>query len=503
MGGGRIIWRIGGLDATFDAERAAWTSLRGVDDADGTEFLVTPDEFPGFDGPDARWLGSLTIDVAETAGDGAGELGAGDVNADASAVDGSARNPSDTAGRSARTIHTAALDGLRTVDYPDASTIDVRIESGDETAGLAIAERFRKRDDDVEWTIELENASDRPVTIGRLGVPLLMNQFFRGDDAFKYEQCVLRHMCLIGRHSWAYWQKSSGAMPLLLVALTGRTSAHSFTVDHDPRWQRGGGPGSTFEGAVELNLVDRPSAAFPRACGPLTLAAGERKRFTLAIAMRDSYDEAWDWLAAVGGFMLESRPGMVVPVGQDAEITIRSATRPTLVAESGEDYAGDVTEIVPCGIGRADDGRDAEGMCGEATGLGKSVADDVAGGAGAAGRNGDIVCGDATVGGVRRWRATVRLGGYGRRVFHVKLDGDDSAEEDALSECGVGDGVDRDAIGAADGAVDGGGCMDNVSRETFFGIEPPETIYRKQNAFVARNQWETDPADPCYHGLLM
>ncbi|MBW3093754.1 hypothetical protein KIH79_12710, partial [Bifidobacterium sp. 82T10] len=42
-----------------------------------------------------------------------------------------------------------------------------------------------------------------------------------------------------------------------------------------------------------------------------------------------------------------------------------------------------------------------------------------------------------------------------------------------------------------------------VSRETFFGIEPPETIYRKQNAFVARNQWETDPADPCYHGLLM
>ncbi|MCH9276550.1 DUF5695 domain-containing protein [Bifidobacterium amazonense] len=437
MGGGRIIWRIGGLDATFDAERAAWTSLRSSRDANGTEFLLTPDEFPGFDGPDARWLGNLAIDVHDAA---AGERGASDaadgvaVAVNASAADAADRGSSDTAcavGRSVRTIHTAALDGLRTVEYPDASTIDVHIAAGTETAGLAIAERFRKRDDDIEWTIELENASDHSVTIDRLGVPLLMNQFFRGDDSFKYEQCVLRHMCLIGRHSWAYWQKSSGAMPLLLVALTGRTAAYSFTVDHDPRWQRGGGAGSTFEGVYELNLVDRPSDAFPRACGSLTLAAGERMRFTLAIAMHDSYDEAWDWLASIGGFMLESHPGTVVPVRQDAEVTIRSATRPTLVAESEEDYAGSVTEIASRGDDHAD--------------------------------------------GVRRWHAIVRLGGHGRRVFHVKLDGDDRVD----------------------------GCGDNVSRETFFGIEPPETIYRKQNAFVARNQWETDPTDPCYHGLLM
>lgn len=438
MGGGRIIWRIGGLDAAFDTERAAWVSLRGVDDADGTEFLITPDEFPGFDGPDARWLGDLTIVVRDEAAayEGNAAYDVADAHVDATFPDRHASQSSPHT--NARAIHTAAFD-RRAVDYPDASTIDVRIAAGDDTNGLSIAEQFRKRDDDIAWTVELSNDGDKPVVIERLGVPLLMNQFFRGDDEFKYRQCVLRHMCLTGMHTWAYWQKSSGDMPLLLVSLTGGTAAHSFTVDHDRRWQQGGGAGSTFEGVYELNLVDRPTDEFPSATGPLTLAAGERRKFTMAIAMRGSYDEAWDWLAGIGGFMLDAEPGMVAPVGSAIDLTIRSVGRPQLEAMCDGDIVSDAEPIDA--ISPAGDDSDA--------------ADRAA---------------------LRLWRASVTLGGYGRRAFHVKLDADRTIA---------------------------GRDHDDVAIVTFFGIEPPEDIYRKQNAFIAQRQWETDPDDPCYHGLLM
>lgn len=45
----------------------------------------------------------------------------------------------------------------------------------------------------------------------------------------------------------------------------------------------------------------------------------------------------------------------------------------------------------------------------------------------------------------------------------------------------------------------GNTCM----RLSMFGLEKPEDIIRRQAAFIAEKQFETDPSDPCYHGLLM
>lgn len=48
-------------------------------------------------------------------------------------------------------------------------------------------------------------------------------------------------------------------------------------------------------------------------------------------------------------------------------------------------------------------------------------------------------------------------------------------------------------------------CWQDGSGETvisFFATESISHIYQKQAAFIARNQFETDPDDPCFHGLL-
>ena len=43
----------------------------------------------------------------------------------------------------------------------------------------------------------------------------------------------------------------------------------------------------------------------------------------------------------------------------------------------------------------------------------------------------------------------------------------------------------------------------NIATYCFFATEPVEDIIDRHAAFIAQNQLETDPQDPCYHGILM
>lgn len=47
------------LKAVFDKHRDAVISLTCPDDTSRTEFLLTPQEFPGFDAEDSKWLGHV------------------------------------------------------------------------------------------------------------------------------------------------------------------------------------------------------------------------------------------------------------------------------------------------------------------------------------------------------------------------------------------------------------------------------------------------------------
>ena len=379
----KICWQSGGLTAVFDRARAAWVSMRGADDPQQTEFLLMPEEFPAYDGEDARWLGNLSLCVER-----------------------------EKTGGSQNFVTSALWESRRLQE--EADRIRVTYGASKKTCGLEITEEYVRSSQGIRWEITLENRAEDPLTVRRLGIPLLMNQYFRGDDTFKYEQCVLRHSCICHQNSWFYYAKSSMDMPLLMMKTMGQTALDCFDVEHeDPVWKDQGSFGEAFEGLYTVYPVHEKTEAFPGTDGPRRLEPGQTAGFAFLFSMQNSFEEAWNWLAQNGGFYLESVPGMAAPVGEELRVTIVSGQKPELAALEREDRAGKVRYA-----------------------------------------------------GAGRWEATVALGGFGRRSVAVR-------------------------VGEA------------LSRIEFWGLEPVEEIYRRQARFIVQNQRETNPEDPCWHGLLM
>ena len=88
---------------------------------------------------------------------------------------------------------------------------------------LTLTQEFEMKKDLLEWTICLENNSESAIKFLEVSLPLLMDQYFRNDNDFKYEHCVLRHTCITGNSSYLYWEKSSGNEPILLMLPLGDT----------------------------------------------------------------------------------------------------------------------------------------------------------------------------------------------------------------------------------------------------------------------------------------
>ena len=101
---------------------------------------------------------------------------------------------------------------------------------------------------------------DRLITFSDINIPLLMNQYFRINDEFKYERCVLRHTCIIGHSSYLYWEKSSGNGPVLLFAPLGNSALADLRQERDnPVFGPKSGHGYGYEGLVRAYVVcDEP-----------------------------------------------------------------------------------------------------------------------------------------------------------------------------------------------------------------------------------------------------
>ncbi|MDN4477859.1 DUF5695 domain-containing protein [Demequina sp. SYSU T00039] len=377
-----VVWEIGDLRAGFDPVRAAWTSMRSASDRHGTEFLLPVDDFEEYDGPGSRWLGTVGIEVASPAGPPAAFL-------------------------------TSELAAQRTVSVA-RDRIQVSFSPSESTSHLSVTQEYRRTAQGLRWDTLIRNDGDAAVKLARVGVPLLMNQYFRGDDTYKYEQCVLRHAAICHANSWFTWAKSSGDMPLLVLKTMGDTTIDSFDVAHDdPRW----GPRSTFsesfEGLYTAYPIDSENPAFGVDGDGRTLDPGAEVTLSLLVSMQADHEATHRWLAANGGVYLETTPGMVLPVGLEAAATVYADARPDVTTDPADMALGTL-----------------ESLC------------------------------DGT------WRLPLTLRGHGRRTLRV-------------------------SVGS------------HESRIVFWGIEDPEAIYSQQAAFIAERQFETDPADPAFHGLLM
>lgn len=275
-----------GMSAVFDEERGGIVSLTSSYDDHKADFVLTPEEFPEYDVEDGKWLGSLE-----------GKIAAG--QKEYSFSTGSMRQ---------RGQYTEQENGL-TVVYPE-------MESGGEGLGFSVIMEFSLDGDLMTWTVRFANISGESIWFTDVSLPLLMNQYFRKDDDFKYDRCVMRHTCITGHSSYLYWEKSSANPPVLLLAPLSDTVFTQLRQEReDQRFGAKFGNGFGYEGLVRVCTVNEENQF------ELKLGDTKEMRFVMAFVKEErQIDDLLDSLSLV---TLRAVPGMVGPIDRDFYVMTR------------------------------------------------------------------------------------------------------------------------------------------------------------------------------------
>ena len=376
---GRIFLENKTVTAVYDRTLGGFTSLTCALDGHKADFVLTPEEFPEYAVQDCRWLGNL---VGKVEIDGADYCF--------------------STGNNRENVRFQCSDEGLCVEYPEILSDGVPI-------GLKVIMQFRLEKETLRWNVHLLNNSQRLLRVTELEIPLLMNQYFRKDDDFKYDRCVLRHTCIVGHSSYLYWEKSSGNAPLLLLASLGEGGFLNLKKAEN---EEPFGPRPGYEGLVSACILSQESCIGGGQEGlSLKLSPGEKADYEFAFCFLEKESQIDEALTAFSLTCLKAVPGMVGPI--DGEFIVM--TRP---AETRIEICEKQDQILDSQVRKG-------------------------------------------------WRITrLRFGDCGRRYVRVHNG-------------------------------------KNIATYCFFATEPVEDIIDRHAAFIAQNQLETDPQDPCYHGILM
>ncbi len=295
-----IMLETNNLRARFDVQRRGFVSMKCPDDPKGAEFLLTPEEFPEYDLSDARWLTHFNASVV---------------------ISGQRYDVKSGLSGDVCTI-TEQRNGIVMHYTWDDFSMENRIVTEDEK---------------IYWNITLQNTSSVDMEVESLGLPLLMNQYFRGDCRFKYEQCVLRHTCITGQNSYIYFEKSSGESPILLFSVLGDTPLQGFTVaDKDDPFCSVGKMNAFFEGLFTVYPYGKPLPYPQLATSSLILSPGEGKTLSFALSFVKDRHGIGKELTARGLMNVTPYPGMVVPIGDTATLLIDGGAPEVLLSPEDE-----------------------------------------------------------------------------------------------------------------------------------------------------------------------
>ena len=312
------------MDIKFDKKRAGVTSIQFIDKGEKTEFLLTPEEFIEYDADDCRWLGHIYGKVKMSEGEYSFSTGLSRIYAEV-----------DSSNSGLKAFYPKVTNGKAVID------------------GLQIQSDIQTEGNLLDWKITLKNVSQDAVEVTEINIPLLMNQYFRGDNYFKYEKCVMRHTCIVGASSYIYWQKSNGEGPALLMAAVDGTRVETFRREDNPVFQPLDRIPGAFEGVFSICPVGINSA--------LVLEGGEIEVFSFRFALLSSERDINQALAEWNLLSLEALPGIVAPVheeikalvcwkGNDLAVRPRNGMDKAAVHTSGKGgFVVDI-ELGGCGI---------------------------------------------------------------------------------------------------------------------------------------------------------
>ena len=295
----------------YDEKRGGIVSLTSKLDGNQTEFVLTPGEFPEYDVENGNWLGSVegivAVDGREIS------FQSGDVRKNSRVLYRRGSGARESGGQ----CQTVQDSETKEQEEQDEILVECpEIRCGGMETGLSMEMEFTFQGEALVWNIMLKNKSQSDVLIKNLNLPLLMNQYFRNDDTFKYDRCVMRHTCIVGHSSYLYWEKSSGNSPVLLMMPLGNSMFFDLTKEGDGLFGGRFGEGLAYEGMVRVHLVgERPVYDGP---GNVTcLGPGESASFQTAFVFLESEKQIPEALAAQSLTVLKAVPGMVGPIEND------------------------------------------------------------------------------------------------------------------------------------------------------------------------------------------
>lgn len=277
------------ITAVYDKDCGGIVSLKSAYDDFKADFVLTPEEFPEYDVDDCKWLGNLEGKIV---------LGKETV--------------SFSTGRLKKKGLCSCQENCLDITWPE-------IESEGKKLGFSMEMQFLLENELVTWTAKFENISEDTISFTEIAIPLLMNQYFRIDDDFKYDRCVMRHTCITGHSSYIYWEKSSGNAPVLLLApLSDGVFTQLKQEKEDKLFGERFGDGFGYEGLVRAYAVDDSNR--------FSLRPGESKELKFCLAFINNETQINDMLNRLSLITMKAVPGMVGPINKDFYVMTRPVT---------------------------------------------------------------------------------------------------------------------------------------------------------------------------------
>ena len=202
-------------------------------------------------------------------------------------------------------------------------------------ADLEVTERFRVEADALYWTIFIRNPTHKPIVLGDVFLPLPFNTSKRWDKEITYTQRVVQHQYISGHGSFLYWMRPNGEGPYLVMTPVSKCPLFEPTrseMNFAPAKLEYADRGGVYILSGRKGEEDTARGGNwrqPQTMHTLTPTNSQRDGITYAFKFRwaKDHDAVRQVLVDEGLLDVNVVPGMTVPIGTEALISIRTRSK--------------------------------------------------------------------------------------------------------------------------------------------------------------------------------
>ena len=184
---------------------------------------------------------------------------------------------------------------------------------------LELGIEFQIEDAAIHWRLAVQNLTDRPLEVGDLAVPLLMNGNFQQQPA----TAVLKHSFISGHGSHLFWMRRSSVGPYLTLTPDANTGLEY--------WEAQGGYRVFIHSAAAGGVARERGCKWRQPNTSLTLAprgrSGSTRAYGFKLQWAADYDGVRQILVDDGLIDVQVVPGMTVPSDLFARFALRTKAR--------------------------------------------------------------------------------------------------------------------------------------------------------------------------------